>query len=133
MFWKKLHHRLLTVYSMRLWLGCAPLVSLWLYKHLTPVKSIYEEAACVWFSQSSSSIFTEPWFLIQTIEIVILLLEIFSWLLDTNETGNCTKIEVFHKGFLLWMWPNLQEMVDLVTFAKESLDGKLYFLYSGSC
>ena len=28
------------------------------------------------------------------------------------------------------MWPNLQETVDLVTFTKENLNGKFYFLFS---
>ena len=31
------------------------------------------------------------------------------------------------------MWPNLQEIVDLVTFTEEILNGKLHFLRSESC
>ena len=30
------------------------------------------------------------------------------------------------------MWPNPQETVDLVTFAEEILNGKLYFLCSAA-
>ena len=45
---------------------------------------------------------------------------------------HCTKNEVFHWGFLQWMWPNPQVTADLVTFIEEILNGKLHFLCSVS-
>ena len=45
-------------------------------------------------------------------------------------TMHCTKNEVFHQEFLQWMWPNLQETADLVTFTEEILNGKLRFFCS---
>ena len=42
----------------------------------------------------------------------------------------CIKNKVYHKGFVQWMWPNLQFPADLVTFTEEILYGKLYFLCS---
>ena len=41
---------------------------------------------------------------------------------------HCTKNEVFHKGFLQSMWPNPQQIADLVTFTEENLNGELHFL-----
>ena len=41
-----------------------------------------------------------------------------------------TKNEVFHWGFLQWMWPNPQEIADLVTFTEEILNRKFHFLSS---
>ena len=45
-----------------------------------------------------------------------------------------TKNEIFHWGFLQWMWPNPQKTVDLVTFTEKILDGKdlLFYAVSGS-
>ena len=40
---------------------------------------------------------------------------------------HCTKNKVFHEGFLQWMWPNPQEIEDLVTFTEKILNGKLHF------
>ena len=47
-----------------------------------------------------------------------------------NFQKHCTKNEIFHWGFLQWMWPNPQEITDLVTFTEEILNGKLHFLCS---
>ena len=41
-----------------------------------------------------------------------------------------TKNEVFHLGFLQYMWPNPRETADLVTFTEEIPNGKLHFLCS---
>ena len=40
---------------------------------------------------------------------------------------HCTNNEVFHYGFLQYLWPNPQFAADLVTFTKEILNGKLHF------
>ena len=43
---------------------------------------------------------------------------------------HCTKNEVFHYGFLEYMWPNPHFPMDLVRFTKEIRNGKLNFLCS---
>ena len=52
------------------------------------------------------------------------------WFLTASQTCNydCTKTEVFRKGFLQGFFPH--ETADLVTFAEEILNGKLQFLCS---
>ena len=50
-----------------------------------------------------------------------------------EEYHHCTKNEIFYWGFLQQIWPNLQEIVDLVTFTEEILNEKLYFLCSARC
>ena len=53
--------------------------------------------------------------------------------LNTNSFSvalNYTKNEVFHQGFLQYMWLNPQETADFVTFTGEILNGKLHFLCS---
>ena len=50
----------------------------------------------------------------------------WSWL--WKKVGyHCTKNEVFQWGFLQEMWPNPQKTADLVTFTKETLNGKIHF------
>ena len=40
------------------------------------------------------------------------------------------KNDIFNSGFLQQRWPNLHDILDLVTFTKEILSGRLYFLCS---
>ena len=45
---------------------------------------------------------------------------------------HCTKNEVFHQEFFQLMWPYRQEIPNLVTFTKETLNAKLHFLCSNT-
>ena len=42
-----------------------------------------------------------------------------------------TKNEVFHLGFIQYIWPNTQETAYFDTFTKEILNGKVHFLCCG--
>ena len=40
-------------------------------------------------------------------------------------TNSAQKNEVFHQGFLQYMWPNPEDTTDLVTFTEEIFNAKV--------
>ena len=69
----------------------------------------------------------------QTPELTILTVHlcILVWELYVNcHRFHCTKNEVFHYGYLEYMWPNPQFLADFVTFTEEIRNKKLLILCS---